>query len=70
MTVSRNATIRVLKSAVEKALRDTYCVMESFEVLEIRNKDLEKIGENSGLESEGGNKIRTEFLVTGFGLDT
>ena len=70
MTVSRNATIRVLKSAVEKALRDTYCIMESFEVLEIRNKDLEKIGENSSLESEGGNKIRTEFLVTGFGLDT
>nr|VDD25749.1 unnamed protein product [Brassica oleracea] len=61
VTVSRNATIRVLKSAVEKALRDTYCVMESFEVLEIRNKDLEKIGENSGLESEGGNKIRTEY---------
>ncbi|CAN7044159.1 unnamed protein product [Brassica rapa subsp. trilocularis] len=42
----------------------------SRESAEFRNKDLEKIDENSGLESEGGNKIRTEFLVTGFGLDT
>lgn len=67
--VSQNATIRELKSAVEKALRDTYCVMESFEVLEIRNKYLEKIDENSGLESEGG-EIKREFLVTGFGLNT
>ncbi|KAL0792860.1 hypothetical protein Bca101_064237 [Brassica carinata] len=69
VTVSRNATIRELKSAVQKALRDTYCVMDSFEVSEIRNKDLEKIDENSGLQSEGG-EIKTEFLVTGFGLDT
>ncbi|CAH8363505.1 unnamed protein product [Eruca vesicaria subsp. sativa] len=67
--VPKNATIRELKSAAEEAMRDTYFVMENFEVLEIKNKDLEKINESIGLISDG-NKIMTEFLVTGFGLDT
>ncbi|KAF8117489.1 hypothetical protein N665_0009s0017 [Sinapis alba] len=67
--VPQNANIRELKSSAEKALRDTYFVMENFEVSEIRNKDLEKIDETTSLMPEG-NKIMTEFLVTGFGLDT
>ncbi|KAL0889462.1 hypothetical protein Bca101_013445 [Brassica carinata] len=67
--IPQNATIRELKSAAEKALRDTYFVMDNFEVSEIRNKDLEKIDETTGVMSEG-NKIMVEFLVTGFGLDT
>ncbi|CAH2045835.1 unnamed protein product [Thlaspi arvense] len=65
--VPKNSTIRELKSAAEKALRDTYCIMESFEALEIKNNDLEKIDETVGLKSKGN---EFEFLVTGFGLDT
>ncbi|KAF3486466.1 hypothetical protein F2Q69_00055597 [Brassica cretica] len=68
--VPQNATIRELKSAAEKALRDTYFVMENFEVLEIKKKDLEKIDETSGVKSDGNKIMMTEFLVTGFGLDT
>ncbi|CAN8266856.1 unnamed protein product [Cochlearia groenlandica] len=70
VTVPRNATIRELKSAVEKALRDTYCVMDTFEVTEIKNKDLVKIDETSGLLSEESSNVKTEFVVIGFGLDT
>ncbi|CDY17644.1 BnaA06g34630D [Brassica napus] len=68
--VPQNATIRELKSAAEKALRDTYFVMENFEVLEIKKKDLEKIDETTGVKSDGNKIMMTEFLVTGFGLDT
>ncbi|ESQ33136.1 hypothetical protein EUTSA_v10003728mg [Eutrema salsugineum] len=67
--VPKNATIRELKSAAEKALRDTYCIMERFEVWEIKSKELEKMDETSCLKTEG-DKSKTEFLVTGFGLDT
>ncbi|VVB03828.1 unnamed protein product [Arabis nemorensis] len=64
--VPQNATIRELKSAVEKALRDTYWVTDELEVLEIRNKELEKLEDSWSLD-----KIKTEeFLVKGFGLDT
>ncbi|EOA25971.1 hypothetical protein CARUB_v10019360mg [Capsella rubella] len=65
VVVPGNATIRELKSAAEKALRDTYCIMETFEVLEIRNRYLEKLEDDLRLESLG----KTEFLVKGFGLD-
>lgn len=67
--VRQNATIRELKSAVEKALRDTYWVTDAFEVLEIRNRELEKLEDTWVLNSQG-DKIKTEFLVKGFGLDT
>lgn len=67
--VPENATISELKSAAKKALRDTYCVMEAFEVLDIRNKNLDKMEETSSLKSAGGDKSMPEFLVTGIGLD-
>ncbi|XP_010424952.1 PREDICTED: PHD finger protein At2g01810-like [Camelina sativa] len=66
VVVPENATIRELKSAAEKALRDTYCIMDTFEVLEIRNMYLEKLHDDLSRESQG----KTEFLVKGFGLDT
>ncbi|KAL1219525.1 PHD finger protein [Cardamine amara subsp. amara] len=66
VVVPKNATIRELKSAAEKALRDTYCIMETFEVLEIRNRHFEKLDDYLSLKSLG----KTEFLVEGFGLDT
>ncbi|CAA7043713.1 unnamed protein product [Microthlaspi erraticum] len=66
--VPQNATIKELKSAAKKALRDTYCIMEAFDVLEIRNKNLDKMEETFSLKS-GGGKIMPEFLVTGVGLD-
>lgn len=66
VVVPGNATIKELKSATEKALRDTYCIMETFEVLEIRNRYLERLDDKVDLKSQG----KTEFLVKGFGLDT
>jgi len=65
VAVPENATIRELKSAAEKVLRDTYCITETFEVLEIRNRYLEKLDDNVSLKSQG----NTEFMVKGFGLD-
>ncbi|XP_010554390.1 PREDICTED: PHD finger protein At2g01810 [Tarenaya hassleriana] len=64
VVLPQNSTVRELKSETEKALRDTYCVMETFEVLEIRNRELEKIDEGEVVGSE------TEVvMVRGFGLD-
>ncbi|KAG7563257.1 Zinc finger PHD-finger [Arabidopsis suecica] len=65
VVVPENATIRELKSAAEKALRDTYFITETFEVLEIRNRYLENLDDNLALKSQR----NTEFLVKGFGLD-